>query len=526
MADTFKDTPPDLKIAVEGVARFSDTLNTRDAKLRDLLGNANKVTAVLAKRSDQIASLVVNTNALLAELLSQRDSVDALMSNLTAVSHQISGFVNDNRTQLKPAVDKLNGVLAILDNRKKELQRTLYLLRRYAMSFGEVLGAGPFFKASLVNLAPGQFAQPFIDAAFSDLGLDPNVLLPSQLVDPGVGQPGTPALPVPYPRTGQGGEPHLTLPDAITGNATPTCPHSSPVATPTASRCLRHRLVGLRPGRPPWGLRQANCRRQPSGHLFLSPRAGAMMSVRTARIAIATTLVVILAVAITVVATPWWDRVSRNTYVAYFANTNGLYTGDEVRILGVAVGTVEEIDPQPNAAKVAFSVDRQYPVPADVQAAILSPSLVSARAIQLVPAYSAGPKLADGGTIPKDRTAVPVEWDDLRQQLEKLTDSLQPTTPGGPSPVGEFINSAAANLRGEGDTARDTVIKLSQAVSALGDHSTDIFSTVRNLQLLVSALSSSSDLLAASTRTWPTSPQCCPTSPTRWPMRRRASTAR
>ena len=221
------------------------------------------------------------------------------------------------------------------------------------------------------------------------------------------------------------------------------------------------------------------------------------MSTRAVRMALGASLVVILAVAITVVATPWWNSVAKNTYVAYFANTNGLYTGDEVRILGVAVGTVEKIEPQPNAAKVTFSVDRQYPVPADAEAAILSPSLVSARAIQLVPAYTRGPKLADGATIPKERTAVPVEWDDLRQQLEKLTDSLQPTTPGGPSPVGEFINSAAENLRGEGDTARDTVIKLSQAVSALGDHSTDIFSTVRNLQLLVSALSSSSDLLAA-----------------------------
>src|SRR4051794_6512548 len=220
------------------------------------------------------------------------------------------------------------------------------------------------------------------------------------------------------------------------------------------------------------------------------------MSARTLRIATAITLAVTLAVAITVVATPWWKNVARNTYVAYFANTNGLYTGDEVRILGVAVGTVEEIDPLPNSARVTFSVDRQYPVPADVQAAILSPSLVSARAIQLVPAYSSGPKLADGAAIPKERTAVPVEWDDFRQQLEKLTASLQPTTPGGPSPVGEFINTAAANLRGEGDTARDTVVKLSQAMSALGDHSTDIFSTVRNLQLLVSALSSSSDLLA------------------------------
>ncbi|WP_454790494.1 virulence factor Mce family protein [Mycolicibacterium lutetiense] len=221
------------------------------------------------------------------------------------------------------------------------------------------------------------------------------------------------------------------------------------------------------------------------------------MSTRVLRIAIASALSVILVVAITVVATPWWDRVRENTFTAYFDNTNGLYTGDEVRILGVAVGTVESIEPQPDAAKVTFTVDRQYPVPADVQAAILSPSLVSARALQLVPAYESGPKLADGAAIPRERTAVPVEWDDLRQQLEKLTDSLQPTTPGGPSAVGEFVNSAADNLRGQGDTARDTVIKLSQAVSALGDHSTDIFSTVRNLQLLVSALTSSSDLLAS-----------------------------
>jgi phospholipid/cholesterol/gamma-HCH transport system substrate-binding protein len=255
LADTFSDTPPDLRIALEGVARFSDTLNTRDAQLRNLLADANKVTAVLGKRSDQIASLVVNTNALLSEILSQRDSVDALMNNLTAVSAQISGLVADNQAQLKPALDKVNGVLSILDNRKQELQRTLYLLRRYAMSFGEVLGAGPFFKASLVNLLPGQFAQPFIDAAFSDLGLDPNVLLPSQLVDPGVGQPGTPALPTPYPRTGQGGEPHLNLPDAITGNPGDQGCGPPGLALPGPTGCYPYRapLPAPPPGGPPPG---------------------------------------------------------------------------------------------------------------------------------------------------------------------------------------------------------------------------------------------------------------------------------
>ena len=255
LAETFKDTPPDLKAALEGVARFSDTLDARDAQLRNLLANANKVTGVLAKRSDQIASLVANTNALLNELLSQRNSLDALMTNLTAVSQQISGLVADNRAQLKPTLDNLNGVLGILDNRKQEIQRTLYLLRRYAMSFGEVLGSGPFFKAALVNLAPGQFAQPFIDSAFSDLGLDPNTLLPSQLVDPPTGQPGTPALPVPYPRTGQGGEPNMTLPDAITGNpGDPGCgPPGIPLPGPTGCYPSREPLPAPPPGGPPPG---------------------------------------------------------------------------------------------------------------------------------------------------------------------------------------------------------------------------------------------------------------------------------
>lgn len=212
------------------------------------------------------------------------------------------------------------------------------------------------------------------------------------------------------------------------------------------------------------------------------------------RAGVALTLVTTLLCGIALVSTHW--RRAQTSYTAYFANTNGLYTGDEVRILGVAVGTVTRIEPQPDSAKVTFTVDARYPVPEEAKAAILSPSLVSARAIQLVPAYSGGPKLAPRSVIPLERTAVPVEWDDFRDQLEKLTASLQPTVPGGPSPLGALVNTTADNLRGQGDTARETVIKLSKAISALGDHSTDIFSTVRNLQLLVSALSSSSDLLA------------------------------
>jgi len=255
LAETFSDTPPDLKIAVEGVARFSDTLNQRDAQLRQLLTNANKSTAVLAERSDQVVGLIGNTNALLAELRSQSAALDQISGNISALSQQLEGFIAENRETMKPAIDKLNGVLTILDNRKERLQKSIKLLDSYAMSLGESVSSGPFFKNYIANLLPGQFVQPFIDAAFSDLGLDPNVLLPSQRSDPQLGQPGTPALPVPYPRTGQGGEPHLTLPDAITGNpGDQGCgPPGLPLPGPTGCYPYPEPPPAPPPGGPPPG---------------------------------------------------------------------------------------------------------------------------------------------------------------------------------------------------------------------------------------------------------------------------------
>ena len=218
LAKTFAHTPPDLRNALQGVARFAQTLDERDAHLRALLDNAAKATGVLAKRTDQVVSLVKDTNALLAQLRTQSAALDQIWMNISAASRQLQGFIAENRQELRPALDKLNGVLTIIDNRKERLQKAIPMVNAYVMSLGESVASGPFFKAYVVNLLPGQFVQPYINAAFSDLGLDPATLLPSQLTNPPTGQPGTPPLPMPYPRTGQGGQPRQNLPDAITGN--------------------------------------------------------------------------------------------------------------------------------------------------------------------------------------------------------------------------------------------------------------------------------------------------------------------
>jgi phospholipid/cholesterol/gamma-HCH transport system substrate-binding protein len=218
LAQTFSDTPPELRLAVQGVSRFADTIDARDEQLRSLLSNVSKVSGVLAQRSDQIVSLIKDTNALLVQLRTQSAALDQISGNISAVSQQLRGFIAENRQAFKPALDKLNGVLTIVDNRKAKVQESIKRLNAYAMSLGESVSTGPFFSGAVANLPPGQFIQPF---------------MPSQRSDPQTGQPVTPALPVPFPRTGQGGEPRLTLPDAITGNpGDPRYPYREPLPAP------------------------------------------------------------------------------------------------------------------------------------------------------------------------------------------------------------------------------------------------------------------------------------------------------
>lgn len=185
----------------------------------------------------------------------------------------------------------------------------------------------------------------------------------------------------------------------------------------------------------------------------------------------------------------------RTHVIGYFDNSNGIYPGDDVVVLGVPVGKIDKIEPQPDRVKISFWYRDKYRVPADAKAVILSPSLVTVRALQLTPAYDGGPALGNHAVIPRERTAVPVEWDDFRQQLEKLTETLQPTEPGGVSTLGAIINTTADNLRGQGRDIRETVIELSQAISTLGDHSGDLFTTFKNLSTLVSAFRNSSGSL-------------------------------
>lgn len=184
------------------------------------------------------------------------------------------------------------------------------------------------------------------------------------------------------------------------------------------------------------------------------------------------------------------------TITAYFTTTTAIYPGDDVRVSGIKVGTISAIHPEGTKAKVMMHVDHGVSIPADAKAVIVAQNLVAARYVQLTPAYrSSGPTMSDGAVIPLERTAVPVEWDEVKDQLMRLATELGPNSMVSTPSVARFIDSAANALGGNGDKLRQTIAELSGVGRILADGSGNIVDVIKNLQTFVSVLRDSSEQL-------------------------------
>jgi len=177
------------------------------------------------------------------------------------------------------------------------------------------------------------------------------------------------------------------------------------------------------------------------------------------------------------------------TITAYFTSATAIYPGDQVRVSGVKVGTIKSVQPQGTQAKMTLKVDRGVPIPAEAKAVIVTQNLVAARYVQLTPAYrTSGPVMADGAVIPVERTAVPIEWDDVKTQLMRLATDLGPNNKVSTPSIARFVDSAANALQGNGDKLRQTLAQLSGVGRILADGSGNIVDIIKNLQTFVTAL--------------------------------------
>jgi phospholipid/cholesterol/gamma-HCH transport system substrate-binding protein len=173
LSETIAQTSPHLSAALDGVARFSDTIGKRDGDIRQLLANANKIAGVLGSRSGQINELLTGAQTLLAAINERTTAISQLLERVAAFSAQVEGFINDN-PNLNKVLTQLNTISDVLQARKYDLVDTLTSLAKFTASLAEAIASGPYFKVMLVNLLPYWIIQPWVDAAFKKRGIDPN----------------------------------------------------------------------------------------------------------------------------------------------------------------------------------------------------------------------------------------------------------------------------------------------------------------------------------------------------------------
>ncbi|SFB13361.1 phospholipid/cholesterol/gamma-HCH transport system substrate-binding protein [Amycolatopsis marina] len=204
-------------------------------------------------------------------------------------------------------------------------------------------------------------------------------------------------------------------------------------------------------------------------------------------------IVAALAVSATIVL---WPSNSDRAITVHFASTTGLYVGDDVRILDVPVGSITSIEPTDGSVVVELEYAEEHLLPADVQAAIIAPTLVTGRYVALHPPYTSGPELDDGAVIPVERTVVPMEWDQITEQVAQLAADLGPEGANSEGALSRLLDVSARNLDGQGARLHQTLTDLAAATTTLADGSGDLFETVENLRILVGALADSDHVVA------------------------------
>ncbi|WP_067693564.1 MCE family protein [Nocardia jejuensis] len=210
-----------------------------------------------------------------------------------------------------------------------------------------------------------------------------------------------------------------------------------------------------------------------------------MRSPRVRRFAAAILAAVVLIAGIVVVQRLMF---APRTIRAVFSSATAIYQGDEVRVAGVEVGRIASIEPHGTTTELVLDIDRDVRIPAEAKAIIVAQSLIAARYVQLTPSYRGnGAVLSEGAVIPLERTAAPVEWDEIKSQLTRLATDLGPDTLSGSS-TGRFIDSAANALAGNGEKLRRTLTQLSGVGRVLADGSGDIVAIIENLQQFVTTL--------------------------------------
>ena len=178
----------------------------------------------------------------------------------------------------------------------------------------------------------------------------------------------------------------------------------------------------------------------------------------------------------------------QKTVTADFPRTVSIYPGSDVRVLGVKVGQVESITPTGTTVKVVMTYNSDVKIPAEAKAAIIAPSVVGDRFVQFTPVYKGGAVMEDNAKLGSDRTAVPLELDQIYQNLNDLAVGLGPEGANKDGALTRLLQSTARNFGGQGKQFNETIRNLSRFTSTLDNNKDELFGTTRQIEVFVQAL--------------------------------------
>jgi phospholipid/cholesterol/gamma-HCH transport system substrate-binding protein len=176
------------------------------------------------------------------------------------------------------------------------------------------------------------------------------------------------------------------------------------------------------------------------------------------------------------------------TVTAHFPRTISIYEGSDVRVLGVPVGTVDKVTPSGTDVVVTMSYDADVKIPADAKAAIVAPSIVGDRFVQLTPVYDGGAVMADGKVLDEEHTAVPLELDQIYSSLDDLTVALGPTGANRNGALSDLLETTAENFGGQGAKFHQTIEDFGKLSQTLDDNKDELFGSAKELEGFISTL--------------------------------------
>ena len=202
----------------------------------------------------------------------------------------------------------------------------------------------------------------------------------------------------------------------------------------------------------------------------------------------------------------------RNEYKAVFSDVTGMAKGDDVRIAGVAVGSVKKVEiVKRNKALVTFGVDSDVPLTDNTNVTIKFRNLVGQRYIALTQgADGAKSTLKPGSTIPESRTQEALDLNVLLNGFKPVFQALSPsdtnkfayeivqTLQGESGNVENLLartSSLTNTLAGRDQLIGDVITNLSQVLDTVGSRDQELTDTIDTLQQFVTGLKDDRDAI-------------------------------